>query len=83
MYNVVFYKTINGGYVQTETSYKNEILTKKELMQISDLRHPILNKKEFFDCQSTEKNGITLKKEFTLLSNNNDYLKIYLVVKNK
>ena len=46
MYNVVFYKTINGGYVQTETSYKNEILTKKELMQISDLRHPILNKKE-------------------------------------
>jgi hypothetical protein len=57
---VTFYKfgtNHSGFYVQNDVVDKVEYLTKKELMGIADLRHNVLNKKDFYDTLSTDIKG--------------------------
>lgn len=70
-----YYTNYQGHYVQTDKSDKTEIMTKKQLKAIADLRHPVLNKEEFFTCQSTDIKG-NIRQEFTLSTMGNYYLVI-------
>ncbi len=63
---VTFYRFANG-HVQTKTAEKTEKLTKAKLIEIADLKHPVLSKKEFFEVLSTDIKG-NPKKKFDLLS---------------
>jgi hypothetical protein len=68
---VTFYKywcNHSGFYTQIETIDKIEFLTKKEILKIADLRHPILTKNEFYNTLSTDIKG-RLKEKFELLTN--------------
>lgn len=62
------YGTNNSGfYCQLEKPadvYEN--ITKKELMSMADLRHPVLNKSEYYRLLSTDINGKP-KPKFQLL----------------
>ena len=52
------YATANDGFrCQYDVVDKVEYLTKKELMQLADLRHPVLTKNEFFENLSTDIKG--------------------------
>jgi hypothetical protein len=67
---VTFYKygsNHSGFYVQRDVVDKVQFMTKKELMGIADLRHNVLNKKDFYDTLSTDIKG-NLKEKFDLLS---------------
>jgi hypothetical protein len=66
---VTFYKynsSYDGFRVQRDTVDKVEYLTKKEVMGLADLRHPILTKREYYENLSTNIKGEKLK-EFQLL----------------
>jgi len=71
---VTFYKYHKGSYVQRKKVDKVKNMTKQDLMEIADLRHPSLTKKEYYDVQSTDIKG-NQKDEFSLMS-----LTHYLVV---
>jgi len=67
---VTFYKfgtNHSGFYVQNDVVDKVEYLTKKELMGIADLRHNVLDEKDFYDTLSTDIKG-KLKEKFDLLA---------------
>jgi hypothetical protein len=71
---VTFYPFAGGSYIQTKIILKVETLNKKELMDIADLRHQVLNRLEFYNALSTDINN-KKRKAFYLLSNSN-YLKV-------
>lgn len=76
---VKFYKygsNIHGFFIQTEKLDKTENLNKSDLLKIADLRHPVLNRVEFYNTLSTDRNGQS-KKEFSLMTSTH-YLKIEL-----
>lgn len=58
---------IHGFYVQRiNASEVINNVTKKQLIEMSDLRHPIHTKMEFYDILSTDMNG-NKKQSFELL----------------
>lgn len=66
---VTFYKynsAYDGFRCQFDVVDKVEYLTKKEVMELADLRHPILTKNEYYENLSTNIRGEKLK-EFRLL----------------
>jgi hypothetical protein len=66
---VTFYKyksEYDGFRCQYDVVDKVEYLTKKEVMELSDLRHPILTKNEFYNNLSTDIRGLC-KEKFELL----------------
>ena len=66
---VTFYKydsRYDGFRCQWETVDRVGYLTKKEVMEMADLRHPILSKREYYENLSTNIRGEKLK-EFQLM----------------
>ena len=66
---VTFYKykiEYDGFRCQYDVVDKVEYLTKKEVMQLADLRHPILTKNEYYNNLSTDIRGLR-KEKFELL----------------
>lgn len=66
-----------GYYIQTEKIDKVEQVTKKDLMKIADLRHPVLSRSEFYNVLSTDIKGKPLK-EFSLMTSTH-----YIIVRRK
>jgi hypothetical protein len=58
----------HGYFIQREKCEKEEILSKKELFAMADLRHAVLSKKEFLEVLMTDRFGKP-KPEFELLTN--------------
>jgi hypothetical protein len=66
---VTFYKydsRYDGFRCQWDAVDRVEYLTKKEVMELADLRHPILTKNEYYENLSTNIKGGKLK-EFQVL----------------
>lgn len=75
-----FYKygsNYKGYYIQTEKIDKVEQVTKKDLMKIADLRHPVLSRSEFYNVLSIDIKGRPLK-EFSLMTSTH-----YIIVRRK
>ena len=63
MYICEFYpfkSEFDGYHVQRISVEKTEVLTKKQLFNIADLRHNVLNKKEYFSLITQNKNEFEL-----------------------
>lgn len=65
----------HGYFVQRENLDKTADMTKKQIFEIADLRHPILTKEEFFEVLSTDING-KKRKCFELLSRSSPHILI-------
>lgn len=76
MFEVKFYRYENG-HIQTDRLERIEKMNKSDLFKIADLRHPVLNKNEYFQVQSTDMEN-NLKQTFSLLSSFH-----YLIVNRK
>jgi hypothetical protein len=66
---VTFYNYLSqydGFHIQTDVVDTVKYLTKNEVMELADLRHPVLTKNEFYENMSTDINGKKLNK-FRLL----------------
>lgn len=65
----------HGFYIQTKVIDKIEQVTKKDLMKIADLRHPLLSEFDYYNVLSTDKDGKPLK-VFSIITSTH-----YIIVK--
>jgi hypothetical protein len=62
-----FFSNHHGFYVQKhKPSQVFDKITKKELIGLADMRHPVLNENEYYETLSTDING-RKRNEFELL----------------